>query len=63
MVTITRCDERTKNGKAFNIVYYYDEKGYTGSTVMSPAYYSKVCENLHKVRIGRKDGKSFLYIK
>lgn len=63
MVTITRCDNREKNGKAFCIVYYYDDKGYTGSTVMSTAYYSKVSENLEKAHIGRKDGKSFLYIK
>lgn len=63
MVTITRCDKREKNGKAFCIVYYYDDKGYTGSTVMSESYYSKVSGDLLNAHIGRKDGKSFLYIK
>lgn len=63
MVTITRCDNREKNGKAFNIVYFYDERGYAGSCVMSPTYYSKVVENLESAHIGRKDGKMFLYIK
>lgn len=66
MVTITRCDKREKNGKAFYIVHAVDDKGYTGSCVCSIAYGDKLLkaspDNLHIGR-NRENKKQFLYIK
>jgi len=65
MVTITRCDKREKNGKAFYIVHAVDDKGYTGSFVCSIAYGDRLLaaepETIHLGR-NRENRKSFLYI-
>lgn len=66
MVTITRCDKREKNGKAFYIVHAVDDKGYTGNCVCSISYGDKLLaanpESLHIGR-NRENNKYFLYIK
>ena len=66
MVTITRCDKREKNGKAFYIVHAVDDKGYTVNCVCSIPYGDKLLaanpENLHIGR-NRENNKRFLYIK